>query len=180
MLKAYIPVVMSDGTANDLNLVASNLHIIKEGGTITLGGFTLLSFRVKHDVPCFGYIIRHKECGFLFFATDCAYITKRFRGLNNIMIEANYDEGIIHDNYSKGIIQKKHYDHTILGHMSLGTCMETLMDTDLSEVNNIVLIHLSDANSNEQQFINAVSSATMKTVVAARPGMVIDMNKTPY
>jgi phosphoribosyl 1,2-cyclic phosphodiesterase len=181
-LDAYIPVVCPEGTAAHLKLVASNLHEGKEGDVLHFGGFTVRPFLVKHDVgvPCFAYIIQHPECGNVLFATDCAYLPKRIRGLNNLLIEANYRKDIIEDNYRYGRIAKKHYDHTILGHMSFETCLETLRVNDLSKVCNIVLIHLSDANSNEHEFVRDARLATGKYVVAAGPEMVMNLNKTPY
>ena len=54
-----------------------------------------------------------------------------------------------------------------------------LSANDLSKVNNIVLIHLSDSNSNEKQFVKEVYELTGKNVCAAYNGMEIPFNKTP-
>jgi hypothetical protein len=64
--------------------------------------------------------------------------------------------------------------------MSLDTCIKTLKANDLSLVNNIVLIHLSDSNSNEIEFKKEVKQATGKTVTVANNGISIDFNKTPF
>ena len=183
ILSAYIPVLMHPVTAERLGVKASNLHVIKEGTQTELGEFSVSPFLVKHDtdVPCYAYVIYHQECGFVLFATDCAYICQRFTGLSNILIEANYKTETIMENVNNGLINKKHYDHTVLGHMSIETCLETLHNTDLSQVNNIVLIHLSAQNSNEMEFVGEVQKiAVGKNVVAAHKGMIIDFNKTPY
>ena len=183
VLKAYIPVLMNAGTAEHLGVRAPNLHVIKEGTQTNLGGFAVTPFLVKHDkdVPCYAYVIYHQECGFVLFATDCAYLNQRFSGLSNILIEANYKTEIIMRNLNADLINKRHYDHTVLGHMSIETCLETLKSTDLSQVNNIVLIHLSAQNSNEREFVEEVKkTAVGKNVLAARRGMVINFNKTPY
>jgi len=55
-----------------------------------------------------------------------------------------------------------------------------LSANDLSQVNNIVLIHLSDSNSDEIQFQNEVSELTGKNVTVASNGMTINFNKTPF
>lgn len=183
ILDAFIPTYMHPVTAERLKLKASNLHVVKEGTQTELGGFSVSPFLVKHDkdVPCYAYVIYHQECGFALFATDCAYICQRFAGLSNILIEANYKTATIMENVNNGLINKKHYDHTVLGHMSIETCLETLHNTDLSQVNNIVLIHLSTQNSNEREFVSEVQKiAVGKNVVAAHKGMIIDFNKTPY
>ena len=183
VLAAYIPVYMHPITAEHLRMKSSNLHVIKEGTQTNLSGFSVTPFLVKHDdsVPCYAYIIHHNECGFVLFATDCAYLNQRFSGLSNMLIEANYKTDMIMHNLNRGAINKKHYDHTVLGHMSIETCLETLQTTDLSQVNNIILIHLSAMNSNEKEFVSDVQKiAVGKNIMAARKGMIIKFNKTPY
>jgi hypothetical protein len=64
--------------------------------------------------------------------------------------------------------------------MSYDTCKETLLANDLSAVNNIVLIHLSDLNSNATEFQSGIAEATGKTVHVASKGMEIDFNKIPF
>lgn len=183
VLEAFIPTFMHPLTAEHLKLKAPHLHAVKEGTQTDIGGFAVRPFLVRHDegIPCYAYIIYHHECGFVLFATDCAYLPARFTGLNNMLIEANYETEAIMHNLNCSLINKKHYDHTVLGHMSIETCLETLQDTDLSKVNNIVLIHLSAANSNEERFVNTVKKvAAGKNVVAAYRGMTMEFNKTPF
>jgi len=47
-------------------------------------------------------------------------------------------------------------------------------------VNNIVLIHLSDGNSDEAFFKDETERITGKNVTVARAGIVLDFNKTPF
>ena len=69
---------------------------------------------------------------------------------------------------------------TLRNHLSYETCLEMLAENDLSKVNNIVLIHLSDGNSNADDFLQGIKAQTGKTVHVADKGMVIDFNKTPF
>ncbi len=55
-----------------------------------------------------------------------------------------------------------------------------LKANDLRQVNNIVLIHLSDSNSDEKQFVKEITELTYKNVCAAVNGMEIDFKKTPF
>ena len=71
-------------------------------------------------------------------------------------------------------------DRVIQSHMSLKTCKEFLAANDLTKVNNIVLIHLSDPNSDAKRFINEVEQQTGKNVFVAEKGMIIDINLTPF
>lgn len=65
-------------------------------------------------------------------------------------------------------------------HMSLETCIDVLRANNLTTVNNIVLIHLSDSNSNAMQCLKSVQKQTHKNITIAHRGIVIPFNKTPF
>ena len=48
---------------------------------------------VKHDDPCVGYLIQHKQCGKVVFITPYD-----IEGINYWMIEANYADDILEPN----------------------------------------------------------------------------------
>ena len=64
--------------------------------------------------------------------------------------------------------------------MSLETCLDVLRNNDLKMVNNILLIHLSDSNSDEVLFKQEVSDLTGKIVNIANKGLVINFDKEPF
>lgn len=94
---------------------------IPQKGQFKVGNFKVLSFPTIHDVaePC-GFLIYHKDCGVTLFLTDTVYSEFTFKGLNNIIIEANYDEEIINSKLSG---KKFLRDRILKSHMSLDTCM---------------------------------------------------------
>lgn len=146
--------------------------------TFTLGGFKIKPFMVKHDAADpVGYLIHHKECGTTLFMTDTFYCPYVFPGLNNIIIETNYSSELIGD---KMIAMEFLKNRIIKSHMSLETAIQMLKKNDLSAVNNIVLIHLSDSNSDEAMFKREVEDATGKTVTVSSNGLEINFNKTPF
>ena len=70
---------------------------------------------------------------------------------------------------------------TMKSHCSFDTCREILLANDLSAVNHIVLIHLSDGNSNAKEFKQGINAATGKTTHIAESGMTIsNFNKSPF
>ncbi len=132
-----------------------------------IGSFRVLSFDVKHDaVAPLGFVIYHPEMGNTLFLTDTYYVEYIFAGLNNVLIEANYDNGLVSEGFLKNRI--------IQSHMSIDTCIETLKANDLSGVNNIILIHLSDKNSDAVMFKKRVMQATGKQVTIAEKNLVIE------
>lgn len=180
-LNARIPVYCSTGTFNILKTERQSPFLIYNGITAKLGGFTILPFDVKHDcAEPFGFVIKHEETGNILFVTDSYFVPYTFANLNNIIIEANYSKDILQRNIDAGRIPPTHANRLLESHMSLETCLEALQANDLRKVNNIVLIHLSDGNSNADEFREAVSKATAKTVTIADKGVIIKFNKTPF
>lgn len=147
-------------------------------GTVHLGGFKILPFPTKHDAAePYGFLIKHAECGTVLFATDTYFLPYRFEGINHFLIECNYRQELLDRNFADGKIDRTRRDRTILSHMEVETCIQTLKENDLSHVNNIVLLHLSDMNSNEKAFVGQVTQATRRITTAATPGLTINLDK---
>jgi hypothetical protein len=96
------------------------------------------------------------------------------------MIEANYCTDMLNRNIEAGKIPASHYNRLLESHMSLDTCREALLSNDLTKVNNIILLHLSDGNSNADEFKQDIHQATGKRVHIADKGLKLKLNKTPF
>ncbi len=187
VMKNGINVYSCKGTFESLNIPSDfeNCHhkagILHGIDDFKIGGFRIMSFDVKHDAaePC-GFLINHPETGNVLFLTDTCYSPYTFKNLNNIIIEANYSDKIINKKLEEGKIDKFLRDRIMKSHMSLETCMELLKANDLKAINNIVLIHLSDGNSDENYFLNEIKKQTSKNVFVADAGMEIEFNKNPF
>lgn len=145
-----------------------------------LGAFKILPFDVYHDVPCVGFVIEHPEMGKLLFATDTMMLEYRFSGLNHIMIEANYSDEIVEQNIDNGVVRSVMKDRLMTTHLSLDNAIGMLKANDLTNVNEIILIHLSNNNSDVGEFRRRVMSATGKPVYVAEKGLVVDVNREVY
>lgn len=187
VMSAGIKVFTNKGTFEALNIPsdfdnchhkAGVLHGIDE---FKIGGFRIMSFDVKHDAndPC-GFLINHPDTGNVLFLTDTYYTPYTFKNLNNIIIEANYSKKIIDNKMEKGSMPNFLRNRILKSHMSLETCIKVLKANNLKAVNNIVLIHLSDGNSDENYFLNEVTKATSKNVTVADAGVEINFNKNPF
>lgn len=185
---AGIPVLaLSDVfEAKNINNSEGNIIRLEYGNLYNFGKFKVYPFPVIHDVPCAGYLIYHPEMGITFFATDTFAIAKRddegdfvperFKGINHYMIEANYSDEILDRNINNGNIPVILRKRLMLSHMEIGNTIRFLKTSDLSTVRDILLIHLSDGNSNETEFIDRVRKATGKRCFAAIPGMKLNYN----
>lgn len=182
VMAAGINVYATEGTFRALGVTASHRAVTTfYGDQFKVGGFRVMPFEVKHDVeePA-GFLLFHPECGKVVFITDTYYCPAKFSGLNNIIIEANYCKNILDNKVGNGSMDPKFLkDRVITSHMSLQTCKQTLAANDLTNVMNIVLIHLSDRNSDEKRFKTEVEEQTGKLVHIADTGLTIPFNKQP-
>lgn len=154
--------------------------VLKHLEPVQIGSYKVMPFNVHHDcAEPFGFIINHPECGNTLFLTDTKYSDYPFKNLNNIIIEANYCKDIIDRKVKEGMIELLR-NRILKSHMSIQTCIETLQANNLEAVNNIILIHLSNSNSNQAEFKDKVEKVTGKTVHIADTGIIIDLNKTPF
>lgn len=174
-----IDIYATAGTVIGLKFDSHRFRPMMPGTACKIGPFDVMAFRTHHNAnePC-GFLIRHPEMGTTLFLTDTTFCSYRFPGLTNILIEANYSEAII----DSTLADKKFLrDRVISDHMSVETCIQTLQANDLTMVNNIVLIHLSDRNSDAKLFKRMIESATGKQTTIATAGLTIEQfNKTPF
>lgn len=141
-----------------------------------VGGYRVMPFELLHDVPCFGFYISHKETGIFCFITDTDEAPFKLKGLNNIMVECNYDSDMIDTNDTNYILR----DRIINSHLSLNKCKHFLSQNDLSMVNNIVLLHQSSFNSDTGMFKAVIEQEYQKRTFIASKGLKIDFNSTPF
>lgn len=156
--------------------ITRNATAITLGNAYRLGGFVVTPFALQHDVPCVGYVVQHAECGKVVFITDTYSCQYRFKGVNNYLLECNYSDEILDVNIAAGRVQPAMRDRLLTSHLELKNSIRFLLTSDLSQVQKVVLIHLSDGNSNEAQFVQQVREATGKRVYAANAGMVLQFN----
>ena len=154
--------------------------VVEDKQGYKLGGFRIVPLSVEHDVPCFAYIIQHDCIGKLLFVTDTIGFNYRVDGLTQILIEANYCDRMLDENIEAGLIPESLRERIIRSHMEIGTTIDVLHSLNLESVWNIVLIHLSEGNSDMEDFIRRIEAETGRTATVALPGMVMDIKNLPY
>lgn len=145
-----------------------------------VGGFKVFAIPVCHDVPCVGFIIEHEDMGRMLFVTDTMMLEYRVPGLNHILLEANYAEDILDAKIEAGSVPLSMKPRLIHSHMEIETTKGILRANDLSGVNEIVLIHLSNGNSDERRFVREVQETSGKPVYAAVAGLELNLSINPY
>ena len=178
-LNAGINVYLSPATA-EAKGPHHNIKTVQAKKIYQIGSFKITPFLLKHDVENYGYIIWHEEMGFCPFITDTHYCPFIFPGMNNLLLEINYSDKIVDEKLLKGTANLFVRNRVIQSHMELETAKGFLRANDLSKVNNIVLIHLSEGNSDAKLFQKEIQELTGKSVYVAVPGMQIEFNKTAF
>lgn len=174
---------MSEGTSIALNVKGHRVKILNDHNfPVEVGNFYIVPFATEHDAKQpLGFLIQEISSGEkLLFATDTYYIRYNFPGINYIMIECNYVPEILYANVEAGLVSEFRKDRLLKSHFSLDNVLEFIKANDMSTVKKIILMHLSDENSNAVRMIAEISALSQRSVVIADPGMVIDLSKAPF
>jgi phosphoribosyl 1,2-cyclic phosphodiesterase len=168
VMKGAVDLYASEGTFQALRLSGHHIKRIRAREQFQLGTWTILPFDVEHDVSePLGYLITNQIGEKLLFATDTYYIKYKFQSLTHIMVEANYSLEILNENIKAGRVPGVMKRRLLRSHFSLEHVKEFLHANDLSVVQEIWLLHLSDNNSNAEQFKKEIMELTGKPVYIA-------------
>lgn len=162
LAKAGVNIYTSQGTICACSLKGHRIKRVEALNEITIGTFKVLPFDVQHDAPePLGFLITSIfTCEKLLYFTDTYYLKYRFQGLTHIMGECNYSQEIIEYNVKMGYIPEVFVQRLVKSHMSIDHFTELLKANDLSKLKQIYLLHLSDNNSNAEQFKETVQKLT--------------------
>ena len=161
LISRGMDVYMSQGTAEALE--ADCVNLIEDMEQFNIGSFDIVPFATFHDAKePLGFLIKSRVDGdVLAFATDTVNLRYRFPGLNILAIEANYDKVIL----ARCEKLPEKVRHRIENsHMEIDTLCDYLRSLDLSVCREIHLLHLSDATSHEEKFLNKVKNAVPKGI----------------
>ena len=147
---------------------------------ISFGNFYIKPFKVEHDVECYGFVIHHREIGKLVFITDTFYVQYRFTDANHIMVECNYKQSILDENYYSGVIHKALRDRTMKSHFELENVKTFLKENNSHHLKSVVLLHLSDRNSDAKLFKEDCQRVTDKPTYIAESGLSINLDLVPF
>ena len=163
VMKAGIDLYTAKETAEALNLSGHRLNIIEPLKQFEIEDWKILPFPLQHDVVNLGFLLQ-KDNEKILYAIDTNYVKYKFTGLTKILLGCNYDVDILKGRMWRNELTHEVGKRTLKNHMSIKTCLKLLKANDLSKVTGIFLLHLSDGNSNEKQFKEAVQRLTGKLV----------------
>jgi phosphoribosyl 1,2-cyclic phosphodiesterase len=142
-------------------LWVSNEKDTKRGWYTVSESFEVMPFPVHHDVDCLGFLIASKETGErLLYMTDTTYTEYKFDGLTHIMIECNHSQEKVMQNARDGVIPGELAERIMRSHMSIEAVLGLLRANDRTKLKQIYLLHLSDTNSDAEDFRRRVQEET--------------------
>jgi phosphoribosyl 1,2-cyclic phosphodiesterase len=181
-MKAGIDCYMSVGTAEELGVEFYYRAHKLLGSQFQVGDFIILPFPTEHDCPgSYGYLIHNRPADFkTLFLTDSYYCKYKFSGLNAILIECNYIKDTLDANITSGLIDERMKPRLLQSHFSLEHVKEFLQANDLSQCREIILLHLSNSNSDAARMIKEIKEVTGITPKIAVPGLGVELDLYPY
>ncbi|MBO0959533.1 MBL fold metallo-hydrolase [Neobacillus sp. MM2021_6] len=165
VMKAGIDVYASLGTFGALSIANHRAVPVKAREQFQIGTWTILPFEVEHDVSePIGFLLANQKGEKLLFATDTYFIRYKFKGITHLMVECNYSIDVLNQNVAEGLIDKGRKKRLMRSHFSLENVKDFMRANDLSKVQEIWLLHLSDTNSDADLFKNEIQELTGKMV----------------
>lgn len=175
-MKAGIEVYTSDETQAHLEIVTGEyVKSMMLGKAYKIGNFTIQPFELVHSVPCLGFYIKHVDMGKLLFVTDTEYVPQSFKslGINHLFIEANYSKELLNRS-------KANSDHVLTGHMEIETTLQAISTNDNPYLMNVVLLHLSESNSDSEKFLQKTKEIVRCDCYIANKGLEVNLNLIPF
>lgn len=149
--RAGIDIYASHPTFNSLQVPDHRANVIEHDQQFQIGTWTILPFETIHDTEgALGFYMVNNECEAFLYLTDTAYSPVRFARLHVVAIECNNIEEILSGNIVSGHMPTSLGHRVRRSHMSLERVISMIKANDLSTCRQIWLLHLSDANSNEE------------------------------
>lgn len=161
--KYNLPVFLTNGTYRKSKLGnISSLNFINAHEPFVIGDFNIQPVVVPHDAnePCqFIFEYESKKLGVL---TDLGSITpfikQNYSGLNALLLECNYDPVLLEQSSYPRVLKQRISSH--YGHLSNEQAAALLQHIDTTNLEHLVLMHLSQQNNANDLVLDAVVAAT--------------------
>lgn len=176
-LNAGINVYGTKETFEKLNQFGSSfIRCVQKDVKQKAGNFTIIPFGVNHDaVNPVNYLISHPRYGLILFITDTNKIPYTFKDVKCYLIEANFSEKKLREKYYTSTNNKWINTRVFNSHLSIEGCIRYLNQCNLLNTEKIVLIHLSDTQSDERLFKQKIIEEIGVDCSVASNGMLINL-----
>ena len=144
---------------------------------LKVDGFKVQTFELVHDVPNDAFIIDTDDGIRILYCTDTKRIPKKVKGVHYVAIECNNDQDTIIDNAMCDVFTKSKPEN----HQSLCECARYHKSIDKSNLQCIILWHMSMTNIDEKKAVDTIKREVgFDNVVVANSGMEIEIQKSEF
>ena len=144
---------------------------------LKVDGFKVQTFELVHNAPTNAFVIDTDDGIRILYCTDTKRIPKKVKGVHYAAIECNYDQNTIIDNEMEDVFTKSRPEN----HQSLCECARYLKAIDKSNLQCIILWHMSMSNIDENKAIETIKREVgFDNVVVADSGMEIYIQKSEF
>ena len=144
---------------------------------LKVDGFKVQNFELVHSVPNNAFIIDTDDGIRILYCTDTKRIPKKVKGVNYAAIECNNDQDTIINNAMCDVFTKSKPEN----HQSLCECARYLKAIDKSNLQCIILWHMSMTNIDEKKAVDTIKREVgFDNVVVADSGMEIEIQKSEF
>lgn len=171
-LKSQIPVFSNQ----DVSEKFQGVKALQPKKKYKIGSFLVTPLEVEHNAPNFAYIIEHEEIGKLVYATDLTHFPYKIKNVNHLLIEANNSEDIIIDHLCENEVIRSMSEN----HMEIYETIKAIRNNISSDLNNIILCHLSDGQSDEKLFKQLILDEFGIMPYVAERGLEVSINKEEF
>lgn len=160
LLKHGAVVYMSNDTRRALDLRYNFMcRQINAGDTVKIGEFTVKAFDLQHDITNIGFLIKAGD-NVIVYITDSYYCKYRFKGVTHMMIEINHSYETIERSLRAGTLNKALYKRLKTSHFSLENAKEFIKSCDLSKLQEVRILHISQDNGDAELFKSEIERLT--------------------
>lgn len=171
-LQYLIPVYSNKEVAEDHPLI----NVLTTEYSYMIGSFKVQCLKVPHNALCYSFIITCPSGEKILFATDLHKFNYKVSDCDVIMMEANYDENLVHEALARGAVVRSQNEN----HLDIKDCLEALERCSGKKTQLIILLHMSDGFSDEKRFQKEAHEATGIRVGLAHKGLIYEINESDF
>lgn len=161
----------------DVSEKYSRIKVLEPMKKYRIDNFTILPLSVPHgDCPNLAYHITMPNGETCLFCTDCEDFPYTLKNINHIFIEANWSEDVIVSKF----VNNEQSNSSYSTHLSLNRCIDVLKRLYSPALSTVVLLHLSDNNSNENAFKRAIFEQCGIRCEIAEKGKVFELKSQEF
>ena len=144
---------------------------------LNVNGFKIQTFELVHNAPTNAFVIDTDDGIRILYCTDTKRIPKKVKGVHYVAIECNNDQDTIIDNAMEDLFTKSKPEN----HQSLCECVRYLKAIDKSNLQCIILWHMSMTNIDEKNAVDTIKREVgFDNVVVADRGLEIEIQKSEF